>query len=224
MQYQGQLGHHWLSNALSAIWHQAIIWNNDDLSIRSRGTSIETRIISYAWEFSLGTSATVLCCYIDHLLIIIATQSLLWSQYTYIWSSTPHMALWWHRATPQTSYQRNVWKWDGDYKSFVGVNILNKQKYLRYRLGHIQIGQMSRYVAAKPSLKWHHDECNGLSNHQPRDCLLNCLFRHRSKKISKLRVIGLCVGNSPVTGVGDIYDYGKYERDPIDQDLYVTAS
>ena len=29
---------------------------------------------------------------------------------------------------------------------------------------------------------------------------LNCLFRHKSKKISKLRVTGLCEGNSPVTG------------------------
>ena len=38
------------------------------------------------------------------------------------------------------------------------------------------------------------------SNHQPHDYLLNRLFRRRSKKISKLRVTGLCVGNSPVTG------------------------
>ena len=30
--------------------------------------------------------------------------------------------------------------------------------------------------------------------------LLNCLFRHRSKKTSELRVTGLCEGNSPVTG------------------------
>ena len=28
----------------------------------------------------------------------------------------------------------------------------------------------------------------------------NCLFRRRSKKTSKLRLTGLCVGNSPVTG------------------------
>ena len=35
------------------------------------------------------------------------------------------------------------------------------------------------------------------SNHQPHDCLLNRLFRRRSKKTSKLRVTGLCVGNSP---------------------------
>ena len=32
------------------------------------------------------------------------------------------------------------------------------------------------------------------------DCLLNRLFRRRSKKTSKLRVTGLCEGNSPVTG------------------------
>ena len=31
-------------------------------------------------------------------------------------------------------------------------------------------------------------------------CLLNGLFRRRSKKTSKLRVTGLCAGNSPGTG------------------------
>ena len=50
------------------------------------------------------------------------------------------------------------------------------------------------------SLQWRHNETDGVSNHQPRDCLLNSLFMHRSKKTSKLRVIGLCAGNSPVTG------------------------
>ena len=38
------------------------------------------------------------------------------------------------------------------------------------------------------------------SNHQPHHCLLNRLFRRRSKKTSKLHVTGLCAGNSPVTG------------------------
>ena len=32
------------------------------------------------------------------------------------------------------------------------------------------------------------------------NCLCNHLFRLRSKKTSKLRVTGLCAGNSPVTG------------------------
>ena len=39
-----------------------------------------------------------------------------------------------------------------------------------------------------------------LSNHQPRDFLLNRLFRRRSKKTPKLRVTGLCAGKSPGTG------------------------
>ena len=49
-------------------------------------------------------------------------------------------------------------------------------------------------------LHWRHNERDGVSNRQPHDCLFNCLFRRRSKKTSKLRVTGLCKGNSPVTG------------------------
>ena len=50
------------------------------------------------------------------------------------------------------------------------------------------------------SLRWRHNERDNVSNHQPHDCLLNRLFRRRSKKTSKLRVTDLCVGNSPGTG------------------------
>ena len=49
-------------------------------------------------------------------------------------------------------------------------------------------------------LRWRHNKRDSVSNHQPHDCLLNRLFRRRSKKSSKLRVTGLCVGNSPGTG------------------------
>ena len=49
-------------------------------------------------------------------------------------------------------------------------------------------------------LRWRHNDGDSVSNHQPRDCLLNCLFGRTSKKTSKLRVTGLCVGNSPWTG------------------------
>ena len=41
------------------------------------------------------------------------------------------------------------------------------------------------------SLQWRHIEHNGVSNHQPHDCLLNRVFRRRSKKTSQLRVTGL---------------------------------
>ena len=50
------------------------------------------------------------------------------------------------------------------------------------------------------SLQWRHSGSDGVSNHQTRDCFLNRLFRRRSKKTSKLRVTGLCAGNSPETG------------------------
>ena len=50
------------------------------------------------------------------------------------------------------------------------------------------------------SLRWRHDKHDGVSNHQPHDCLFNRLFRCGSKKTSKLRVTGLCEGNSPMTG------------------------
>ena len=53
---------------------------------------------------------------------------------------------------------------------------------------------------ASPTLWWCHNWSNSISYHQPHHCLLNRLFRRRSKKTSKLRVTGLCVGNSPGTG------------------------
>ena len=49
-------------------------------------------------------------------------------------------------------------------------------------------------------LRWRHHGCYGVSNHQPHDCVLNRLFRRRSMNTSKLRVTGLCEGNSPGTG------------------------
>ena len=49
------------------------------------------------------------------------------------------------------------------------------------------------------TLQWRHNGPDVVSNHQPHDCLLNRLFRRRSKKTSKLRVTGLCAGNSAVT-------------------------
>ena len=47
------------------------------------------------------------------------------------------------------------------------------------------------------ALHWRHNDHDGVSNYQPHGCLLNRLFRRRSKKTSKIRVTGLCVGTSP---------------------------
>ena len=50
------------------------------------------------------------------------------------------------------------------------------------------------------TLQWHHNEHDGVSIHLSRDCLLHHLYRRRLNKTSKVRVTGLCAGNSLVTG------------------------
>ena len=55
-------------------------------------------------------------------------------------------------------------------------------------------------------LRWRHNERYDVSNHQPLDCLLNRLFKHRSKKTSKLPSLAFVSGihrwpvNSPHRG------------------------
>ena len=61
-------------------------------------------------------------------------------------------------------------------------------------------GSLDHYSAHIVTLQWRHNERDGVSNHRRLGCLLNRLFRRKSKKTSKLRVTGMCEGNSPVTG------------------------
>ena len=77
---------------------------------------------------------------------------------------------------------------------FLGYRFMFSICYIPYTC----IGK--QLYSAQIPLQWPHNERNGVSNHQPDDCLLKRLFRRRPKKTSKLRVTGLCVGNSPVTG------------------------
>ena len=53
------------------------------------------------------------------------------------------------------------------------------------------------FLKVHMALHWRHNGHDGVSNHRPHGCLLNRLFRRRSKKTSKLRVTGLCAWNSP---------------------------
>ena len=55
----------------------------------------------------------------------------------------------------------------------------------------------SHHLSQPFPLQWRNNDHDSVSNHQPHGCLLNHLFRRRSKKTSKLRVTGLYVGNSP---------------------------
>ena len=56
------------------------------------------------------------------------------------------------------------------------------------------------YTQTTMTFEWRHNVHDSVSNHRCLDCLLNCLFRRRSKKTSKLPITGLYQGNSPVTG------------------------
>ena len=87
------------------------------------------------------------------------------------------------------------------YKCFIVWN-----RYLRHGwiitshiiVWYIIIYPCDRYLllALKSSypLQWCHNGCDRVLNHWHLDCLLNRLFRHRSKKTSKLCVKSLCEG------------------------------
>ena len=66
--------------------------------------------------------------------------------------------------------------------------------------GHLDFRTVFVISVSRMSLEWRHNGRDSVSNHQPHDGLLNRSFRRRSKKTSKLRVTGLCAGNSPVPG------------------------
>ena len=74
--------------------------------------------------------------------------------------------------------------------SFCVLDVLINQKNTIWGIG----------TASQYTLQWRHNGSNSVSNRHPHDCFLNRLFRRRSKETSKLRVTGLCEGNSPGTG------------------------
>ena len=61
----------------------------------------------------------------------------------------------------------------------------------------VLVGSSSHSDNPLRSLQWRHNGHDSVSDRQPHNCLINRLFRRRSKKTSKLRVTGLCAGNSP---------------------------
>ena len=100
-------------------------------------------------------------------------------------------------------------QWDGDrfwsLSNISGVlhtvyqNTISSVQLFGSRIDyHWRVGHPFENKSA--TWEWRPNECDGVSNHQRIDCLLNRLFSRRSKKTSKLRVTGFCEENSPVTG------------------------
>ena len=80
-----------------------------------------------------------------------------------------------------------------------------------------------------PIIQCRHNGRESVSNHQLHDCLLNHLFRHRPKKTSKLRVTGLCAGNSPASNAEKVSIWwrhhevdGRLISKPCDLDLHFS--
>ena len=104
------------------------------------------------------------------------------------------------------SYLHNGISYTGKTTSlyWIGALVANHMT----ELGSLQSTQVlvSNSVISAPNpsirilLQWCHNGCDDVSNHQPHHCLLNRLFRRRSRKTLKLRFTGLCAGNSPETG------------------------
>ena len=89
--------------------------------------------------------------------------------------------------------------WRGHLTGLRWCQVMSVSKQFSWDIQHFMMDTM-RLRIHDTSLEWRHNGPDGVSNQQPHHCLLNRLFRRRSKNISKLRVTGLCAGNSPVTG------------------------
>ena len=107
------------------------------------------------------------------------------------------------RRNPNNGLASRLYSWECchcdcsfhiDLHSAASVESLN----LHYHLPDFEVGSPAWvYPPCQPpatlmslSLQWRHKGHDGISNHQPHHCLLNRLFRCRSKKTSKLRVTG----------------------------------
>ena len=106
----------------------------------------------------------------------------------------------------------------GNWRPFcLGLDVLMQQAsiVLVLALSTVFYASLPRRSDPPFSLQWRHNERDDVSNHRRLDCLLNRLFRHRSKKTSKLRVTDLCEGNSRVTGEFPSQRVSNAENIPI---------
>ena len=103
------------------------------------------------------------------------------------WFETPSWSLWRHCNYPrETKKIASVQDELMATKTQSGIILTNDA----LDIGNLNLASANSTIP----LEWRHNVLDCVSNHQPHDCLLNRLFRRRSKKTSKLRVTGLCGG------------------------------
>ena len=105
-----------------------------------------------------------------------------------------------HRSSASRAFMKGIHRWpvDSPHKGPVTRKMFPFDDAILYFSRTWSRMKTLWYGNADPhSLLWSHNGRDGVSNNQPQDCLLNRLFGRRSKKSSKLRVIGIYAGNSP---------------------------
>ena len=106
-------------------------------------------------------------------------------------------------ATPMAILRKHCWC-SGIYES-----MLHTENYLS--------------MTCPQPLQWRHNERDCVSNQRRLDCLLNHLFRRRSKKTSNLRATVLCEGNPAVSGEFPAQWASNMEMLPFNDVIMITA-
>ena len=110
------------------------------------------------------------------------------------------------------------WNWNKTFRYHIDVLVQERRNSsaiameLRLSCTNPSIYGTERSPFLGEASRWRHDERDGVSNHRRLNWLLKRLFRRRSKKTAKLRVTGLCKGNSPVTGDFSAQRAGNAEK------------
>ena len=134
--------------------------------------------------------ATYNCCHALRYMKLV-TNWTCWTSSSTMGHIRQYISCWNTEGTPPSMY----------HSSTMGLWLIDHSHY-NYHINHLCcfICRRGARLSSAPrltTLHWHHNGRDGISNHQPQDCLHKHLLRRRSKKTSKLRVTGLCVGNSP---------------------------
>ena len=85
------------------------------------------------------------------------------------------------------------WNIDSDINIFIQENVFQNVVF-EMAINFIGFNGLRNEPLALITLQGRHNGHDGVLNHQPHHCLFNRLFRHRSKKTSKLGVTGLFCG------------------------------
>ena len=164
------------------------------------GTDVRGKI---SWKSSPCTIISCLSCTINYMATDDDTssqgQDKTVSRPSYYLHGDPYTgktaSLYWDR--PRLSVATVLTQFFAEYSGF-GTWMGKHYWFNSYHMNNDLVWRLTHAINIIP-LHRRHNECDGDSNHRRYDCLLSRLFRRRSMKTWKLRVTGLCEGNSLVT-------------------------